>query len=159
MTARLNIFAGFPPLLKQFQDYSNAVQDSGIDKRLIKLIEIRASQINGCANCLNMHSFEAHKLGESDQRLHLVATWHDAPVFSDRERAALAWTEHLTLIAEKRAPDEVYAALESQFTKDEQLKLTMLINVINSWNRLCVGFNLFVPSLGWEREPELKVAV
>src|SRR5687767_5758251 len=94
MTARLNIFAEFPPLLKQFQDYSNAVQDSGIDKRLIKLIEIRASQINGCANCLNMHSFEAHKLGESDQRLHLVATCHDAPVFSDRERAALAWTEH-----------------------------------------------------------------
>ena len=158
MTPRLNPY-DFPLLLKQYQDYSQAVSDSGLDKGLLELVKIRASQINGCANCLNMHTWEAHKRGESDRRLHLVAAWQEAPVFTERERAALAWTEHLTMVAEKLAPDDIYAALDAQFTKGEQFKLTLAINVINGWNRLCVGFSLFIPSMGWQDEQQLRVAV
>jgi AhpD family alkylhydroperoxidase len=149
MEARLNPFAAEPGLMKQFFEFSNSVNACGLEPGLLELVKMRSSQINACANCLNMHSSDARKAGESEQRLHLLAAWHEAPVFSDRERAALAWTEHLTLIADKRAPDEVYAALDAQFSKQEQIKLTMMINVINSWNRLAVGFNLYDPSLGW----------
>jgi len=120
-----------------------------LEHSLIELVKIRSSQINGCANCLNMHTSDARKAGETEQRLHLLAAWHEAPVFSERERAALAWVDHLTLIADKRAPDAVYAALDAQFTKEEQVKLTMMINVINGWNRLAIAFNLYDPKLGW----------
>ena len=149
MEPRLNPFAAAPSLVKQYIDYSQSIIASGLEPDLLHLVEIRASQINGCANCLNMHTAEARKGGEAEQRLHLLAAWEEAPSFSDRERAALAWTEHLTLLAEKRAPDDVYAALDAQFTKEEQIKLTMMINVINGWNRLAVGFRVFDPSLGW----------
>ena len=149
MQPRLNIFTADQALAKQFIEFSHAVLQSGLEPELLKLVEIRASQINGCANCLNMHTAEARKAGETEQRLHLVAAWQEAPVFSKRERAALAWTEHLTLLAEKRAPADVYEALDAEFSKDEQIKLTMMINVINGWNRLAVGFNIFDASLGW----------
>ena len=149
MTPRLNLFADAPALMKQFFDFSVAVNDCGLDHQLLELVKIRASQINGCANCLNMHTSDARKLGESEQRLHLIAAWEEAPVFSDRERAALAWTEHLTLIADRRAPDRVYEMLDAQFSKEEQIKLTMVINVINAWNRLAIGFHLYDPKLGW----------
>jgi AhpD family alkylhydroperoxidase len=149
MELRLNPFAAEGGLMKQFFEFSNAVNNCGIEPQLLELVKIRASQINGCANCLNMHTSDARKAGESEQRLHLIAAWHEAPVFSDRERAALAWTEHLTLVADRRAPDAVYADLDSHFSKEEQVKLTMMINVINGWNRLAVGFNLYDPSLGW----------
>lgn len=149
MEPRLNPFAAAPSLVKQYIDYSQSIVASGLEPDLLHLVEIRASQINGCANCLNMHTAEARKGGETDQRLHVLAAWEESPLFSDRERAALAWTEHLTLLAEKRAPDDVYAALDAQFTKEEQIKLTMMINVINGWNRLAVGFRVFDPSLGW----------
>src|SRR3546814_16170727 len=86
------------------------VGDSGIEKSLLELVKIRASQINGCANCLNMHTADARKAGETEQRIHLLAAWHEAPCYTDRERAALAWTEHLTEIATKRAPDAIYEA-------------------------------------------------
>ena len=115
-----------------------------------ELVKIRASQINGCANCLNMHTFEARQAGETEQRIALLAAWHDAPCYSERERAALDWTDHLTLVAEKRAPDAVYAALDAQFSKEEQVKLTMMIININGWNRLAVGFGLFDAGLGWK---------
>ncbi len=135
--------------MKQFLDFSLAVSECGLEKRLTELVKTRASQINGCANCLNMHTAEARKNGETEQRLHLVAAWEEAPVFTDRERAALAWTDHLTLIANRRAPDHVYEMLDAQFTKEEQINLSLLINVINGWNRLAVGFNLYDPALGW----------
>ena len=150
MEARVNLFEAEPALMKQFFAFSEAVNHCGLEPDLLELVKIRASQINACANCLNMHTSDARKQGESEQRLHLVAAWHEAPVFSDRERAALAWTEHLTLVARERAPDEVYAALDKEFTKEEQVKLTMMIIVINGWNRLAVGFNLYDPSLGWK---------
>src|SRR5918996_1345613 len=131
MKPRLNPYAAAPALLKQFLDLAEAVANSGLEHSLIELVKIRASQINGCANCLNMHTSDARKAGETEQRLHLLAAWHEAPVFSERERAALDWTDHLTLIADKRAPDSVYAALDAQFSKEEQAKLTMMIIVIN----------------------------
>jgi AhpD family alkylhydroperoxidase len=149
MTPRLDPFAAAPEQMKQFFSFSNKIDDCGLEKSLTELVKTRASQINGCANCLNMHTADARKLGETEQRLHLVAAWQEAPVFSDRERAALAWTDHLTLIADRRAPDYLYEMLDAQFSKEEQIKLTLLINVINCWNRLAVGFHLYNPSLGW----------
>ena len=119
---------------------------SGLEPSLAHLVKIRASILNGCANCINMHTQEARKDGETEQRLYLLAAWQEAPVFSARERAALAWTDALTLLATKGAPDEgMHAALAAQFSEEEQVKLTALINVINGWNRLAVGFHLFAP--------------
>lgn len=151
MTSRINPYAAAPELLKAWLDFSNHVAASGLEKPLLELVKIRASQINGCANCLNMHSYEARKAGETEQRIAVLAAWEEAPIYTDRERAALAWTEHLTLIADKRAPQLVYDALDAQFNKEEQVKLTMAINVINGWNRLAVAFNLYAPELGWKQ--------
>jgi len=121
MTPRLNPYTASPEMIQAFLALSNAVAESGLEKPLLELVKIRSSQING-----------------------------EAPCYTDRERAALGWTEALTLIADKGAPDDVYAALDAQFSKEEQVKLTMMINVINGWNRLAVAFHLFEPSLGWK---------
>lgn len=150
MTARLNPFTAAPELTKAWLAFSDEVAQAGLEKPLLELVKIRASLLNGCANCLNMHTYEARQAGETEQRIALLGAWQEAPCYTDRERAALAWTDHLTLIAEKRAPAEVYAALYAQFSKEEQVKLTMMINVINGWNRLAVGFELFEPSYGWK---------
>ena len=150
MNTRLNTFAVSPEIMQAWLACSEKVAESGLEKPLLELVKIRASQINHCANCLNMHSYEARQAGETEQRIALVAAWREAPCYTDRERAALAWTEQMTLIAEKGAPDDVYAALEAQFSKEEQVKLTMAIIVINGWNRLAVGFNLFDASRGWK---------
>ena len=150
MTSRINPYAAAPGLLKAWMDFSNQVAASGLEKPLLELVKIRASQINGCANCLNMHSYEARQAGETEQRIAVLPAWREAPCYTDRERAALDWTDHLTQVADKRAPAQVYAALDAQFSKEEQVKLTMMINVINGWNRLAVGFDLFAPELGWK---------
>jgi AhpD family alkylhydroperoxidase len=149
-TPRLNPFAAAPEIMRAFFAFSNQVAESGLEKPLVELVKIRASQINGCANCLNMHTYEARQAGETEQRLAVLSAWREAPCYNDRERAALAWTEHLTLVAEKRAPANVYAELDALFSKEEQVKLTMMINVINGWNRLAVGFDSFDASLGWK---------
>lgn len=149
MTARLNPYAAAPKLMQAYLGLSQLVGEAGLEPALLELVKIRASQINGCANCLNMHTAEARRAGESEQRLHLLAAWEEAPCFNSRERAALAWTEHLTLIAEKRAPDAVYQLIDAEFSKEEQVKLTMMINVISGWNRLAVAFGLYDPKLGW----------
>ena len=109
------------------------------------LVVTRASQINGCAFCLDMHTADARKRGETEQRLYLLDAWRDSPLYSERERAALAWTEALTLLAETRAPDDVYEALKAQFSDEEQVKLTLLIVAINGWNRIQVGFRAVHP--------------
>ncbi|KRA83547.1 carboxymuconolactone decarboxylase family protein [Altererythrobacter sp. Root672] len=150
MTKRLNPYTAAPELMKAWLAHSTEVAESGLEKPLVELVKIRASQINGCANCLNMHTFEARQAGETEQRLALLSAWEEAPCFSDRERAALAWTDHLTLVAKKRAPAHVYARLDELFSKEEQVKLTLMINVINGWNRLAVAFELFDPGLGWK---------
>jgi len=150
MTPRLNPYTAAPDMVQAFLTLSNTVAESGLEKPLLELVKIRSSQLNGCANCINMHTFEARQAGETEQRIYLASAWREAPCYTDRERAALGWTEALTLIADKGAPDDVYAALDAQFSKEEQIKLTMMINVINGWNRLAVAFHLFEPSLGWK---------
>lgn len=150
MTPRLNLYTASPDIFKAWFAYSQKVAECGLEKPLLELVKIRASQINGCANCLNMHTSDARKAGESEQRIHLLAAWREAPCYTDRERAALDWTEHMTQIATSRAPDAVHAALAAQFTQAEQVQLTLAINVINGWNRLAVGFNFYAPELGWK---------
>ena len=138
------LFAAAPDLMKKWTTASLAIASS-LDTTLVHLVEIRASQINGCANCINMHTAEARAKGETEQRIYLLSAWREAPCYTDRERAALGWTEALTRIAEGHAPlDSAREALETQFTKEEQVKLTMMINVINGWNRIAVGFKQFI---------------
>jgi AhpD family alkylhydroperoxidase len=108
-------------------------------------VEIRASQINGCANCINMHTAEAREKGETEQRIYLLSAWREAPCYSERERAALGWTEALTRLSEGHSGlDGARETLAAQLTAEEQVKLTLMINVINGWNRIAVGFRQFV---------------
>ena len=106
-------------------------------------MKLRASQINGCANCINLHATEAREAGETEQRIYLLSAWREAPCYTDRERAALEWTEALTRLSEGLALGSAYETLAAQFTEEERVKLTITINMINSWNRLAVGFGLF----------------
>ena len=117
----------------------------GLPKRLIELVKMRASQINGCAYCLDVHSKDARKAGETEQRLYLLNAWREAPCYTDRERAALAWTEAVTLIAETHAPDDVYDEVRAHFSEAETVNLTMLIGAINAWNRLAIAFRAVHP--------------
>jgi AhpD family alkylhydroperoxidase len=143
MTAKLDPLAAAPELMKDWLRTSLAIASS-LDPTLIRLVEIRASQINGCANCINMHTAEARAKGESEQRIYLLSAWREAPCYTDRERAALGWTEALTRLSEGHAHESAYEALNAQFTEEEQVKLTLMINVINGWNRISVSFGLFV---------------
>lgn len=116
------------------------VHDSGLEPLLLELVKMRASQINGCAYCLDMHSKDARAQGETEQRLYGLSAWREAPYYSDRERAALEWTEAITDISRSHAEDEVYDRVREQFSEDEMVKLTMAIIAINGWNRLAIGF-------------------
>ena len=131
--------------LKSLYDIENYLSHSGLDHKLLLLIKMRASQINGCAFCLDMHTADARKRGETEQRLYLLDAWRDSPLYSDRERAALAWTEALTLLPGTRAPDDVYEALKARFSEEEQVKLSLVIVAINGWNRINVGFRAVHP--------------
>jgi len=145
MTPRLNPFSAAPAPMKSWLEFSQGVLQNGLEESLMELVKIRASQINGCAFCLDMHTAEARKRGETEQRLYLLDAWRDSPLYSERERAALAWTEALTLLPETRAPDDVYGALKAQFSEEEQVTLTLLIVAINGWNRIQVGFRAVHP--------------
>jgi AhpD family alkylhydroperoxidase len=140
MTPRLNPFAVAPALMQSWLEFGKGVLQSGLEDSLIELVKIRASQINGCAFCLHMHTRDARARGETEERLYLLDAWRESPLYSERERAALAWTEALTLVSETHAPDDVYQAVQAQFTQEEQVKLTLLIVAINGWNRVQVGF-------------------
>ena len=140
MHARLDISKTHPASYKAMLDLQGHVNDSGLEKPLMELVKIRASQINGCAFCLDMHTRDARMHGEREVRLHLLPAWREAPVYSERERAALAWTESLTLVHETQVPDEVYELARSQFSEEELTKLSLAIVAINGWNRLAVGF-------------------
>jgi AhpD family alkylhydroperoxidase len=137
------LFAAAPEVMKKWAAISQAAALS-LDPGLVSLVEIRASQINGCANCINMHTQEAREKGETEQRIYLLSAWREAPCYSDRERAALGWTESLTRLSEGHGHEAAYQALKDHFTEEEQVKLTLMINVINGWNRLAVGFGLWV---------------
>ena len=140
MSARLNPFAAAPEMIAAMTAFETAVASSGLEHSLIELVKTRASQINGCAFCLHMHTRDARAAGESEERLHLLAAWWESSLFTPREKAALTWTESLTLIAQTRAPDADYAIMCEEFDEAEAVKLTMLIGAINVWNRLAVGF-------------------
>jgi AhpD family alkylhydroperoxidase len=145
MTPRTDPFAAAPALMKEFQRAQMALSAAAnVDPVLTELVKVRASQINGCANCLNMHAVEARAKGETEQRLYLLSAWRDAPCYSPRERAALAWTEALTLVAAGADHEAAYRELQAHFTEEEQVKLTVTINTINGWNRLAIGFGLFM---------------
>lgn len=116
------------------------VRHSGLEKSLLELVKMRASQINGCAYCLDMHSKDARAAGETEQRLYLLNAWEESPFYSDRERAALAWTEAVTLVSQTHVPDDVYELAISQFNDEELVNLTMAIVAINGWNRLAISF-------------------
>lgn len=112
---------------------------SGLDPKLLQLIKLRASQINGCAYCIDMHSKDARAAGETEQRLYELNAWRETPFYTDRERAALEWTEALTLISQTHAPDDVYERVRAQFSEKEIVDLTHAIAAINSWNRLAIA--------------------
>ena len=145
MKPRLNIFQAAPDTVKALTALETQVQGSGLEQSLIELVKTRASQINGCAFCINMHTQDARKRGESEQLLYLLIAWREAPVYTDRERAALAWTEAVTLISETHAPDDVYNEVRTHFSEAETVNLTMLIATINSWNRLAIAFRSVPP--------------
>jgi AhpD family alkylhydroperoxidase len=151
-TNTVDFFAAAPAQMKAWFGAS-AAANSAVDPKLAELVKIRASQINGCAHCINMHTKDARAKGETEQRLYLLAAWREAPVFTERERAALGWTEALTRLSEGRDRDSAYEALKAEFSEEEQVKLTLLINVINGWNRLSVGFHAFLDG------EELKAAM
>jgi AhpD family alkylhydroperoxidase len=117
-----------------------------VERRLFELVKIRASQINGCAYCLDMHTKEARLAGETEQRIYALNAWRETPFFSDRERAALEWTEAVTRVADTHVPDEIYERVKTQFDEAEVVALTFAIVVINSWNRLAVSFRVPVGS-------------
>jgi len=126
-----------------------------LEHSLLRLVEIRASQINGCAYCLDMHTKDARGAGETEQRIYTLDAWRETPFFTDRERAALEWTEAVTLVAETRVPDAVFEQVRQQFSEEELVELTFAVIVINSWNRLNVSFR---PLVG-DYQPKAVVAV
>lgn len=142
MTAT-DLFAAAPELMKKWYASSAAIA-STLDPILKELVKVRASQINGCANCINMHAQWARENGETEQRLYLLPAWREAQCYSERERAALGWTEALTRISEEHAHHDAYEILQEHFSEQEQVALTLMINDINGWNRLAVGFGIFV---------------
>jgi AhpD family alkylhydroperoxidase len=145
MSKRVYFPATVPDTYAAVRELDGMIQRTGLEKSLIELVKTRASQINGCAFCLNMHTKVARDHGETEQRLYLLNAWRETSVFSERERAALAWTECLTQLPGGVAPDADYAALEALFTPAEIANLTALIGMINMWNRIAVGLNWPLP--------------
>ena len=137
--ARVDYASVFPAGVRAMVGLQRVVDAAGLDPLLLELVKMRASQINGCAYCLDMHSKDARALGESEQRLHLLAAWREAACYDARERAALTWCEDLTLISEQGVPDAVYEALEQTFSPDEIVALTLAVVAINGWNRLAIS--------------------
>ena len=131
-----------PETFRAMLELSAASKKTELEPKLLELVKIRASQLNSCAYCLDMHTQDARALGETEQRLHLVAAWRESPFFSERERAALAWTEAVTRVGETHAPDDVYAELRKHFSEKEAVDLTWTAVVINAWNRLQVSFRI-----------------
>ncbi|UIJ78343.1 carboxymuconolactone decarboxylase family protein [Rhizobium leguminosarum] len=140
MTQRLNYAQQSPDLFKKFMEFSMALKSSVIDEKLQALVEVRASQINGCGFCLDMHVKQAKILGETELRLYHVAIWRESTLFIPHERAALAWTEALTKLPEGGIPDEIYERVRGQLSEKEISDLTFVVMAINAWNRVNVGF-------------------
>ncbi len=154
MPSRLTLVEAGAGAYRAMLQLEHYVQHCGLEESLLNLIKIRASQLNGCSYCLDMHTKDARAAGESEQRIYLLSAWQDAPFYSERERAALAWTEAVTLIAENHVPDDVYAAVHPHFSDEELVNLTLAISTINAWNRLSISFRTEAGSY----QPAKKVA-
>jgi AhpD family alkylhydroperoxidase len=143
MNARLNFFNGkHQDVIKAMLGLSAPIEGSTLEPALLELVKIRASQLNGCGYCLDMHTKDARHAGESEQRLYLVSVWREAPMFTEREKAALAWTEALTKLDNQHVSEQVYEQARAQFSEDELVRLTLAVIAINGWNRLNIGFNV-----------------
>lgn len=142
MKPKLNPYTAAPAAMKPWFAASTAIAAS-LEPSLIELVKIRASQINQCANCINMHTEEARAQGETEKRIYLLSAWREAPGYTPRERAALGWVDALTRLSEGHNHELAYEALAAEFSEEEQVKLTLMINIINGWNRLAVGFGLW----------------
>jgi len=142
MAERLKYAKAFPEGVHALLNLGRVVAESGLEPGLMELVKIRASQMNGCAFCLDMHTKDARVGGETEQRIYLLDAWRESPFFTPRERAALAWTEALTNIQQGHATDEVYAEARSQFDEAELVKLTLAVTQINSLNRIAIAFRM-----------------
>jgi|SRR5579862_5751811 len=127
------------PALKALLDIEKYIKSCGLEEKLLHLIKMRASQINGCAYCIDMHSKDARALGETEQRLYELNAWRETPFYTNRERAALAWTEAITLVSETHVPDSAFDEVRKEFSEKEIVDLTHAISAINSWNRLAIA--------------------
>ncbi|RJF89060.1 carboxymuconolactone decarboxylase family protein [Oleomonas cavernae] len=145
MTPRLNFYKAAPEAVNAMVALSNYAEGCGLEHSLLELVKTRASQINGCAFCIHMHTKDARAAGETEERLYLLSAWRESPLYSPRERAALAWTEALTLVSQSHAPDADYEEMRRHFSDEEAVKLTLMIGVINTWNRFAIGFRAIHP--------------
>jgi AhpD family alkylhydroperoxidase len=146
MKPRLNPYQVAGDVMQGLITLEKHVQEHRLEPALMELVKTRTSQINGCAFCIHMHTTDARAKGETEQRLYLLDAWRESPLYTDRERAALDWTESLTLVSKTHVPDEVYEAAREQFSEQELVKLTLQIVAINAWNRLAIGFRSVHPS-------------
>ena len=142
---RLNPYKAAPAACKPLIDLQAYTDTCGLEPSLLELVKMRASQINGCAFCLEMHTREARAAGESEARLYLLNAWRESPLYSDRERAALEWTEAVTLVSESAVPDSVFEIARAAFSEEELVNLTVAIGMINVWNRLAISFRALHP--------------
>ena len=140
MSPRIDVGKVSPGAFRAMFGLEKYVRESGLEPSLLHLIKMRASQINGCAYCLDMHSKDARAAGETEQRLYVLNAWREAPFYTERERAALAWAEAVTLVTKGHVPDEVYEEAKKQFSEQELIDLTFAVVTINSWNRLNIAF-------------------
>ncbi|MEO7051385.1 MAG: carboxymuconolactone decarboxylase family protein [Rhodanobacter sp.] len=146
MKPRVDYRKAAPDAFKAMLELEAGVHRGGLEKSLLELVRMRASQINGCGYCLDMHSKDARAAGESEQRLYVLPAWREAPFYSARERAALAWTEAVTLVATNDLPDALYEEARTQFDEKSLVELTLAIIAINSWNRIAIAFRADVGS-------------
>jgi AhpD family alkylhydroperoxidase len=142
MKTRIDFTGISPHSLQPLFALAAQIEASGLEHSLLELVKMRASQLNGCAYCLDMHSKDARAAGETEQRLYLLDAWRETSLYSQRERAALAWTEAVTLVADGHVPDEAYEEVSNQFTEDELVPLTLAIVAVNGWNRLNIAFRM-----------------
>ncbi len=140
MNTRLDFYKASPEAIKAMIALEQRIGKSSLEKPLVELVRLRASQINGCAYCMDMHSADARKAGEDERRLATLGAWRETPFFTARERAALAWTEAVTLVSTTHVPDEVWESVQPEFTPEEMTDLTLLGVAINGWNRFSIAF-------------------
>lgn len=140
MESRLNFFKASPNAIKAMSSLGEHITKSALEKSLIELVKLRASQINGCGFCVDMHSSDARKFGESNRRLDTVVAWRETPFFTDRERAALEWTESVTQVSIDHVPDQIWQSVRPYFNDEELVDLTLAIIAINGWNRFAIAF-------------------